>query len=138
MERRVADRSKRAPIAGASRVNGSASSSGERDTTAQIELVALDTAYRFYLIWRDRAPLLVSRDYANPDRALADIERLRQTSTRMQPCMTTSGRFYFGAVTEEGDRLAQSPHYERPSVRDEAMEIVAGLLRAELEVARFA
>jgi hypothetical protein len=109
-----------------------------RAGTARIELAALEGTYRFYVIGHGNDVVLISDDYGSRDRALADIERLRFFSVRLEPCMAPSGRYYFAAVDDSGDRLASSPTYELPAVRDEAQAIASQVLGRALELVLFA
>ena len=80
--------------------------------------------------------MLLSRDYASPDAAVRDIDRLRSTEVRFCACMSGTGQFYFTCTAWAGDSLTKSPMFATPDERDAAQALAAKLLVADVEARR--
>ena len=101
------------------------------DDDGRLELYRADGRVWFRLVWRDQM-LLRSNGEATRDEALANVDRLRSSSTSMRGCMSASGRFYFMAKSAEGVVLAKSGMFEVPAERDAAMVVAARLVQSDV------
>jgi uncharacterized protein YegP (UPF0339 family) len=100
----------------------------------RFELYPSHGAWRFRLAWGEETLLISSGDYASPDRALRDIELIRDPGASFGPCMSADGSFYFECKSAAGDLIGTSRMFEVPRDRDDACEWVARLIRDEIEV----
>ena len=96
------------------------------DDEGRFELYRADGREWFQLLSHERVLL---RSEATRDDAIAELDRLRHSSTRLRPCMTAAGRFYFIAQSVDGDVLATSPSFEVPAERDTEMALAAKLVQ---------